>query len=70
MIRHNEFNTFRLKGISFAIHNEPDSHKFVNPTMLSRMEGKKKGNRDPCSVLGFWGDLCIGPFSVWGVGGI
>jgi hypothetical protein len=37
--------------------------------MLSRIEGTKKQSKDPCSVLGYWGDLCTGPFSVWGIGG-
>lgn len=64
-----EFSSFRLAGVAFPVHQEPASHKFVNPTMLNRMQGKKRGSRDPCSVIGYWGDLCTGPFSVWGIGG-
>ena len=55
--------------MAFRIHNEKEPHQFINATMLSYIEGNNKKNKNPCKVLGYWGDLCQGPFSVWGCAG-
>ena len=58
---------YRLTGVAFRIHSEKEPHKYVNCSMLSYLDGRDKQTRDSCEVLGYWGDLCLGPFAVWGI---
>lgn len=61
-----EYWNFREHGVAFAVHNAVENHQFMNPTMLTYQPGKSKVDRLNCQVLGFWGDICIGPFATEG----
>ena len=65
-IQFREYWEFRENGVSFAVHDSPENHKLMNPTMLSYQPGKSKSDRTSCEVLGFWGDISIGPFATFG----
>ncbi len=35
--------------------------------MIDYQPGYTKNSKDPCLVLGFWGDITIGPFYTFGL---
>ena len=67
MIRFWEYENFREKGIPYAIHSNELEHRHFNYSFLSYLDGEKKKNRDHCEVLGFWGDITVGPFWTFGL---
>lgn len=66
-INFGEYHAFRENGIAFTIHDSIENHKFFNVTMLNYQSGKSKKDKSSCEVLGFWGDISIGPFSTFGI---
>jgi Domain of unknown function (DUF4471) len=65
IIHPREYKDWRHSGVGFEIRT--NTYVAPNRTMSSFVDGHRKGTYDSCIVLGFWGDVIIGPYFTMGV---
>lgn len=65
IIHPKEYKQWRHNGVAFEIRTA--SYVYPNRTMSAFVDGHRKRTRDSCIVLGYWGDVIIGPFITTGI---
>lgn len=62
-----EYENFWELGVAYAVNSDEKNNEVYNVTMIDYWYAWTKDTKNPCQVLGYWGDITTGPFYTFGL---